>query len=198
MDTRYITSAAKPEQLPDFDLPELAFIGRSNTGKSSLLNALLGRRSLARHGRTPGQTQMINFFSVNDKVVLADLPGYGYNVARRDVAKHWQPMVDTYVRRPNITAFLCLHDCRRNFQELDERLMFMLGRQLPIILVLTKTDKATRNEIRKQKEKLKKRMDELGIDYQVIIETSATKNQGIAELKALVLDPHLQVEDENS
>ena len=65
MDTRYITSAAKPEQLPEYELPELAFIGRSNTGKSSLLNALLGRRNLARHGRTPGQTQMINFFSVN-------------------------------------------------------------------------------------------------------------------------------------
>ena len=191
MDTRYITSAAKAEQLPDYELPELAFIGRSNTGKSTLLNALLGRRNLARMGRTPGQTQMINFFSVNDKVILADLPGYGYNIARRDIAKHWQPLVEVYVRRPNISAFLCLHDCRRDFQEIDERLMFMLGRQIPIILVLTKVDKASRNELKKQKDKLKKRMDELGIGYQAIVEVSSLKNTGVQELKNMVLNPHL-------
>lgn len=192
MDTRYITSAAKPEQLPEYELPELAFIGRSNTGKSSLLNALLGRRNLARHGRTPGQTQMINFFSVNDKVILADLPGYGYNVARRDAAKHWQPMVDVYVRRSNITWFLCLHDCRRDFQEIDERLMFMLGRQLPIVLVLTKIDKVSRNELRKRKQKLLARLDDLGIQYNHVVETSSLKNQGISELKNLVLKPYLE------
>ena len=192
MDTRYITSAAKPEQLPDYELPEIAFIGRSNTGKSSLLNALLGRRNLARKGSTPGQTQMINFFSVNEKIILADLPGYGYNIARRDVSKHWQPMVDVYVRRPNIVSFLCLHDCRRNFQEMDERLMFLLGRQLPIILVLTKTDKVSRNELKKQKEKLTKRLEELGVEYQAIVETSSTKSTGIKELKGMVLDPYLK------
>ena len=192
MDTRYITSSAKPEQLPDFDLPELAFIGRSNTGKSSLLNALTGRRNLARHGRTPGQTQMINFFSVNNKVILADLPGYGYNVARQDIAKHWQPMVEVYVRRPNIVSFLCLHDCRRSFQEVDEQLMFLLGRNLPINLILTKVDKISRQELKKQRVKLTDRLDTLGVQYDRVVETSSLKNKGIAELKELILQPLLE------
>ena len=191
MDSRYITSAAKPEQLPDFDQPELAFIGRSNTGKSSLLNAILGRRGLARHGRTPGQTQMINFFSVNEQVVLADLPGYGYNVARRDVAKHWQPMVDTYVRRANIVEFMFLQDCRRDFQDLDLRLMFLLGRQLPINLVLTKIDKLSRNQLQKQMRVLARDLQDNKIEVKAIYPTSTTKQQGITELKAAVLDPLL-------
>ncbi|NRA64591.1 MAG: ribosome biogenesis GTP-binding protein YsxC [Pseudobacteriovorax sp.] len=191
MESRYITSAAKPEQLPEYELPEIAFIGRSNTGKSSLLNALLGRRNLARHGRTPGQTQMINFFGVNEKVILADLPGYGYNVARRDAAKHWQPMADVYVRRSNIVEFICLQDCRRDFQEMDLRLLFMLGRQLPVTLVLTKVDKISRNQLAKARKKLEAVLEENGIDYKNVIATSSQQNLGIEDLRKAVLDPYL-------
>ena len=191
MDTRYITSAAKPEQLPDFDQAEIAFIGRSNTGKSSLINALLGRRNLARMGRTPGQTQMINFFAVNEKVIVADLPGYGYNVARKETSKHWQPLVDCYVRRPNISAFLCLHDCRRNLQEMDEELFFLLGRQLPITLVLTKVDKCSRNELKSNRAKIEKRLKELGVNYDLVLETSSLKNQGVDLLRERILNPLL-------
>ncbi len=191
MNSTYITSAAKPEQLPVYELPELAFIGRSNTGKSSLLNSLLGRRNLARHGRTPGQTQMINFFSVNSKVILADLPGYGYNIARRDIAKHWEPLSEAYLRRPNITELIHLFDCRRKLEPIDEQLVFKLSRQLAVTVVMTKCDKLSRQELRKSKDKLGEHLGYLGVDVKTIIETSSLKMKGINELRSTVLNPYL-------
>lgn len=191
MNSTYITSAAKPEQLPSYDLPELGFIGRSNTGKSTLLNSLLGRRNLARHGRTPGQTQMINFFSVDNKVILADLPGYGFNVAKRDIAKHWEPLSTAYLRRPNIRELICLFDCRRDMQPIDEQLVFKLSRQLAVTVVMTKCDKLSRQELKKNRAKLEEHLDYIGVDVKTIVETSSLKQKGINELREVVLSPYL-------
>lgn len=184
MDCRYITSALKPEQLPDFHKPEVAFIGRSNAGKSSLINALLGRNTLARKGRTPGQTQMINFFSINDKMVVADLPGFGFSAIDKHVAEKWQPLVEAYVRRENIRDFMFLVDCRRELTDVDDELMFILGRQLPLYVLLTKTDKISRQALQLRKQKLAKELAEKGIEVRKIAGVSSMKQTGLEEIRA--------------
>lgn len=184
MDCRYITSAMKPEQLPDYDKPEVAFIGRSNAGKSSLINALLGRRTLARKGRTPGQTQMINFFSVNDKMVVADLPGFGFSAIDKHVAEKWQPLVEAYVRRENIREFMFLIDCRRELTDVDDELMFLLGRQLPLYVLLTKTDKISRQALQTRAQKLTKELSAKGIEVRKIVGVSSMKQTGLEEVRA--------------
>jgi GTP-binding protein len=184
MDCRYITSALKPEQLPDFQQPEVAFIGRSNAGKSSLINALLGRRTLARKGRTPGQTQMINFFSINDKMVVADLPGFGFSAVDKNVAEKWQPLVEAYVRRTNIREFMFLVDCRRELTDVDDELMFILGRQLPLYVLLTKTDKISRQALQARMQKLAKELQNKGIEVRKIVGVSSMKQTGLEEVRA--------------
>jgi GTP-binding protein len=190
MDSRYITSAAKPEQLPAYEQPEIAFFGRSNTGKSTLLNVLLNRRNLARQSRTPGRTQMVNFFSVNNQLILADLPGYGFSHARRDVAKNWQPLIDAYIQRPNIKEFLFLWDCRRDFTETDLSLMFFLSKQLPLRIVLTKSDKLSRSQLQSRIQRCRRELAEAGVRFHEIYQTSATKNLGFDQLRQDILVPY--------
>ncbi len=183
MESKYLTSALKPEQLPPFELPEVAFIGRSNVGKSSLINSLTNQKKLARHGRTPGQTQMINFFSIADRLVLADLPGYGFSAVEKDVAKKWQPLVNAYVERPNIKEFVLLIDCRRELQEDDWELAFILGRNLPLYVVLTKSDKLSRQAVQNRMKQLSQEMLERGVEVRKITAISSLKKAGIAELR---------------
>lgn len=196
MDCRYITSAMKPEQLPELNEPEVAFIGRSNAGKSSLINALLQRNSLARTGRTPGQTQMINFFSLNNKLTLADLPGYGYSAIDRDIALKWQPLVEAYVRRPQITEFFFLMDHRRELDETDEELMFLLGRQLPLYVLLTKADKSSKQVVLKQKQKLIRHLEAKGIAFRKCLGVSSLRLTGIEELRRDLLE-HIPAGDQS-
>lgn len=194
MDTKYITSAATASQLPVYEQPELAFFGRSNTGKSTLLNTLIGRRNLARMSRTPGRTQMVNFFSVNERLILADLPGYGYSEAQKDVARNWQPLVDAYVLRPNIREFLFLMDCRREAGEEDLNLMFFLAKQLPLRIILTKSDKLSKSQVNMKKSKLSALLKAEGIEFHDIYPTSSTKKTGIQKLWDDVLAPYCKVD----
>lgn len=183
MNCKYLTSALKAEQLPQFVQPEVAFIGRSNAGKSSLINSVLNHNKLARHGRTPGQTQMINFFSIDDRLVLADLPGYGFSAINKDVAAQWQPLVSAYIERPLIREFLFLMDCRREFTDEDWDLAFLLGRNLPLYIVLTKSDKLSRQAVQARIKKVREEVQKQGVEVKEIRAVSSLKKEGIAALR---------------
>lgn len=183
MESRYITSAMKPEQLPVYQLPEVAFIGRSNSGKSTLLNQILGRKSLARKGSTPGQTQMVNFFGLGEQLIFADLPGYGFSAINKHVADQWEPLVEAYMQRQNICEFLFLIDIRREFNDQDWFLVDLLSRNLSVYIVLTKSDKLSRQEQQKRVWFLKEEMAKRSLDVKKMLPVSSLKQDGIKELR---------------
>jgi GTP-binding protein len=148
----FIKSAVKPKDFPPADLPEVAFVGRSNVGKSSLVNVLAGRKSLVRTSSTPGRTQLINFFDINGILTLVDLPGYGYAKAPPDVRKQWGPMIETYLaKRENLKTVVLILDIRRIPSDGDLDMLGWLQRyNIPPIIVLTKCDKLSKSERAKQ------------------------------------------------
>lgn len=198
MDAKYLTSALKADQLPPFDKPEIALIGRSNTGKSTLLNTLLGRKSLARHGRTPGQTQLVNFFSYGNNLIFADLPGYGFSIAARRVASHWESLMQAYIKRPNIKEFLFLVDCRRTLDDDDLDLMYFLSQNLSITVIQTKIDKVNKTALQKSTQIVAKTLKENEIDFKAIVPISSLKKQGIKPLKDMVNSYALSPNQESS
>ena len=135
-------------QMPSGDLPEVAFAGRSNVGKSSCINALLNRRKAARVSRRPGRTQMLNLFRIDDRLRFVDLPGYGYAAAPEAVRRKWGPMVEGYLRqRTALQMLVLLLDIRREPSDEDQMLArFLAERELPTLVVLTKVDKVKRNQ----------------------------------------------------
>jgi GTP-binding protein len=144
----FITSAAKQRQYPDHEVPEIAFAGRSNVGKSSLINCLLNRKSLVKTSRTPGRTQLINFFMINGRFCFVDLPGYGYAKAPDKIRNQWGLMVQDYLfNRKNLKAVVLVMDIRRTPREDEFNLLFLLDRLgLKKLLVLTKSDKLSGNK----------------------------------------------------
>lgn len=141
-----VISCSSPKQFPETGLPEVAFLGRSNVGKSSLLNALVQRKKLARTSSTPGKTRLIHFFRVETggrELMLVDLPGYGWARVSRKERASWQALIESYLEdRPPLRAALLLQDLRRDFSD-DETLLleWLAERDVPSMVVLTKTDK---------------------------------------------------------
>jgi GTP-binding protein len=146
----FVKSATSPEHYPRDGRPEVAFMGRSNVGKSSLINSLLGVRGLARTSSTPGRTQLINFFLINDAFYFVDLPGYGYARVPRDIKKHWGPMVEKYLAtRRELVLSIVITDSRHEPTELDLLMKEWLeARGKPFIIVATKADKLSSNQLR--------------------------------------------------
>ena len=148
--TSFVTSAAAPKDFPPPTLPELAVVGRSNVGKSSLINALVGQDGLARTSRTPGRTQLINWFQVDAKPPfhLVDLPGYGYAKVPAGMKDSWKPLIESYLsKRTTLAGVLLLIDVRRGAE--DEELDFvpwLAEREVPIVVALTKSDKLAKNK----------------------------------------------------
>ncbi len=147
LSAEFVLSAKAPAHYPPAALPEIAFAGRSNVGKSSLINTLLNRKGLARTSNTPGRTQEINFFRVNDRMAFIDLPGYGYAKVPEKIRKQWGPMVETYLReRETLRLVVLILDIRRDPSDEDlELIRWLPFYQIPFLVVLTKTDKVSSN-----------------------------------------------------
>jgi GTP-binding protein len=156
LSAEFVLSAKEPAHYPPPALPEIAFAGRSNVGKSSLINTLLNRKGLARTSNTPGRTQEINFFRVNDRFAFIDLPGYGYAKVPESIRKQWGPMVETYLRvRDTLHLVVLILDVRRDPSEEDLQLIHWLPfYQIPFLIVLTKTDKVSNNEFTEQRRRI--------------------------------------------
>lgn len=166
---------------PDTNLPEIAFAGRSNVGKSSLLNRLVRRKAFARVSRTPGRTREINFFKVNGQFILADLPGYGYAKVSKERKADWRPLIEGYLRKtPSLAGVVQLLDIRREPSEDDLSMLdFLAELEVPTIVVLTKSDKLARIAAAERTEAI---MRKLTLERDQTIPFSSSTGEGRDEL----------------
>lgn len=171
---------------PDATLPEIAFLGRSNVGKSSLLNRLVRRKAFARVSRTPGRTREINFFRVNNELMLVDLPGYGYARVSKAAKQEWTRLIEGYLRRsPQLRAAVELLDIRHDPTGDDRKMLDYLAElELPTIVVLTKADKIGKRQVEERRKKL---MNQLGLIEDQVITFSAQTGKGRDELAEAVV-----------
>jgi GTP-binding protein len=195
-EARFVAGASSPSALPLEGPPEVAFFGRSNVGKSSLVNALTGRRMLARISRTPGRTRQINFFDLGGRLMLVDLPGYGYAEASKAAVKNWTNLVRHYLQTRAALRRVCLLiDSRHGIKEVDRPLMCMLDAAgVSYQLVLTKTDKASRDELAAVPDKMSAELADHVAAHPEVQLTSAVDHRGIAELRETLANFALSVE----
>jgi len=187
-ETTFLKGVVNLDGLPDIGLPEIAFAGRSNVGKSSLVNALTGRKTLARTSNTPGRTQELNFFSLDDRLMLVDLPGYGFAKTSKDKVRNWEKMVRAYLRgRVELRRVLLLVDARHGLKESDRTLMKMLDESaVSYQAVLTKADKLKRGEIETVLRRTKNDLQKHVAAHPDLALTSSEKGWGIPELRAQI------------
>ncbi len=192
----FLKSAPGLVHLPEPEYPEVAFAGRSNVGKSSLLNALAGRNGLARTSNTPGRTQELNFFDVGGSETeqpvfrLVDMPGYGFAKAPKDMVRKWRHLVNDYLRgRVVLKRVLVLVDCRHGLKDVDREIMTMLDKAaVSYRLVLTKADKVKASELEAVSDAVAAEARKHVAAHPEVLWTSSEKGGGIAELRAAVLD----------
>jgi GTP-binding protein len=178
---KFLISAVSPEGFPDTNLPEVAFVGRSNVGKSSLINALLNRKALAKVGGTPGKTRTINFFDIDGKVHLVDLPGYGYASVSRDNKKKWADVIENYLsQRSQLKLIMLLIDIRHSPTK-DDKMMLQWIKEfdIPYIILATKTDKITKSRIHQH---LKVIREDLNLKEEELFSFSSSTKLGVEEV----------------
>lgn len=180
----FVKSSQYLEQCPQPDMPEFAFIGRSNVGKSSLINMLVDKKDLAKTSSQPGKTQLINHFLINEEWYLVDLPGYGYAKTSMETRKKWRKMIENYLlKRVNLLTVFVLVDSRLEPQKIDLEFINFLGEnQVPITLIFTKTDKQSAKKTEESLERFKESLSEYWEELPKIILTSSEKRVGRDEV----------------
>lgn len=182
----FFYAAQKSDQLPDPGLPEVAFCGRSNVGKSSLINAVTGQKALARVSQTPGRTRQLNFFDLAERLVLVDLPGYGYAKASKDMQRDWQGVMFDYLRgRPNLMRVMLLLDARIETKSADRAAMDLLNvAAVAFQIVLTKADDVGPQKLAARIKEAEELVRTHTAAHPMVIVTSSETGLGIPELRA--------------
>ncbi len=191
----FIISSPNVNMCPKEQIPEYAFIGRSNVGKSSLINMLVERKKLAKTSTTPGKTRLINHFKINDRWFLADLPGYGYAKVSKKERESFGRIIRQYAtQRSNLVCFFVLVDARLPPQQLDLDFIEWLGdSNLPFVIALTKVDKINQREKSKNLELLKEKLSEHWEELPLIFETSAVKGTGRKQVMGFISDTNAKL-----
>jgi len=184
-EVRFLKSCKKISQLPNYTYPEFAFFGRSNVGKSSLLNMILEKKDLVKTGSRPGVTQMINLFIADEKISFADLPGYGYAKVPERIKKEFIPMIQDYISvRKNLKIAFLLIDIRRTPGDWEKDLIkLFISKEIPVAIILTKADKLTKN---KQNKSLKNISKTLEFKEENFLITSVKTNEGKKEIQRII------------
>ena len=186
----FVIGVARIDDLPADTLPEIAFAGRSNVGKSSLINALTGRKTLARTSNTPGRTQQLNFFDLGGRLTIVDLPGYGYAKAPKGEVDRWNRLIRKYLKgRVGLRRLCVLIDARHGLKVSDRQVMDMLDESAVVYqIVLTKADKVKAGDLAKRREEITAEIRKRAAANPVIMATSAVKGAGIPELRAALTE----------
>lgn len=184
----FIGAAEKRQDYPLQGVAEVAFAGRSNVGKSSIINTLLGRRNLVRTSKTPGRTRQLNFFLINGRFVFVDLPGYGFAAVPMEMKRKWGPMVETYLKeRAELSGVVVIVDARMPPTESDKSLMeFLIHHRIPLVVAATKSDKLTHSQMLGRRRSI---TEGIGSDVPVILFSSHSgegKNELWKEIKKLI------------
>jgi len=184
----FVKGVVAMDGVPPADRPEVCFAGRSNVGKSSLINALTGRKGIARASNTPGRTQEINYFTLGERAYLVDLPGYGFARAPLPVVRKWQALLKAYLAgRPTLRRAFCLIDARHGIKPVDHEIMTLLDRSaVPFQVVLTKADKLGPNAIKPVLDQVETELQKHPAAFPELVVTSSDKGHGIATLRAII------------